>query len=77
MCGVSIDASFHGGSNDTIGRHVRLRQPEVPLFSHGGGHIGPHLCHHMMLYTLTSICGGKGGYKKLPPAHGGGPLEPQ
>jgi hypothetical protein len=49
---------------------------EIPPFSHGGGP-GPHLCHHMTLYTLTSICGGKEGDKKLPFAHGGGPLEPQ
>ncbi len=24
VCGVSMDASFHGGSNETIGGHVRL-----------------------------------------------------
>ncbi len=47
------------------------------LFSHGGGPIGPHLCHHMSVYTLTSIFWGKGCDKKLPSAHGGGPLEPQ
>ena len=28
VCGVSLDASFHGGSNETIGGRVRLRRPE-------------------------------------------------
>ncbi len=37
MCGVPMDATFHGGSNDTIGGRVRLRRPEilhrfVPIF---------------------------------------------
>jgi hypothetical protein len=77
VCGVSMDASFHGGSNGTIDGFVRRRRPEVPPFSHGGGHISPHLCYHMRLYTLTSICGGKGGAKKVRSAHGGGPLRPQ
>jgi hypothetical protein len=31
-----MDASFHGGSNDTIGGRVRPRQPEILLSSHGG-----------------------------------------
>jgi hypothetical protein len=72
-----MDAFFCGGSNDTIGGHVRHRRPEIPPFSHGGGPIGLHLCHHMRLYTLTSIFGGKRCDKKLPSAHGGCPLEPQ
>ena len=29
VCGVSIDASLHGGSNDTIGGRVRHRRPEI------------------------------------------------
>jgi hypothetical protein len=32
VCGVSMDTSFHGGSNETIGGHVRLRQPELLPF---------------------------------------------
>jgi hypothetical protein len=33
MCGVFMDATFHGGSNDTIGGHVRHRRPEIsPIF---------------------------------------------
>jgi hypothetical protein len=36
VCEVSMDASFHGGSNDTIGGRVRPRRPEILLFSHGG-----------------------------------------
>ena len=28
VCGVSIDGSLHGGSNDTIGGRVRHRRPE-------------------------------------------------
>ncbi len=30
--GVSMDASFHGGSNDTIGDLVRHRRPELRCF---------------------------------------------
>jgi hypothetical protein len=29
MSGVPMDATFHGGSNDTIGGRVRLRRPEI------------------------------------------------
>ncbi len=29
MCGVPMDVTFHGGSNDTIGGRVRLRRPEI------------------------------------------------
>ncbi len=29
MCGVPMDATFHGGSNDTIGGRVRFRRPEI------------------------------------------------
>ena len=61
MFGVSTDASFHGGSNDTIGDLVRHRRLELLPFSHGGGPIGPHLRHHIRLYTLTFTFGGKGG----------------
>jgi hypothetical protein len=33
MCGVSLDATFHGGSNDTIGGRGRLRRPEIsPIY---------------------------------------------
>jgi hypothetical protein len=32
VCGVSIDASLHGGSNDTIGSRVRHRRPEILRF---------------------------------------------
>jgi hypothetical protein len=33
MCGVFMDATFHGGSNDTIGSHGRLRRPEIsPIY---------------------------------------------
>jgi hypothetical protein len=32
VCGVSMEASFHGSSNETIGGRVRLRQPEISLF---------------------------------------------
>ncbi len=28
VCGVFMDASFHGGSNETIGSRIRLRRPE-------------------------------------------------
>jgi hypothetical protein len=72
MCGVSMDASFHGCSNDTIGDLVRHRRPELPPFSHGGGPIGPHLRHHIRLYTLTFTFGGKGGDYKVPSSYGGG-----
>ncbi len=57
---VSIDASFHGGSNDTIGELVRHWRPELPPFCHGGGPICPHLHHHIRLYTLTIHFGGRG-----------------
>jgi hypothetical protein len=63
-----MDLSFHGGSNDTIGGHFRHQRPEMLMFSHGGGPVGPHLCHRKSLYTLTSIFGGKGCDKKLPSA---------
>jgi hypothetical protein len=34
MCGVPMDATFHGGSNDTIGGRVRHRRPDIlPIFS--------------------------------------------
>ncbi len=29
--GVPMDATFYGGSNDTIGGRVRLRRPEISL----------------------------------------------
>ncbi len=29
VCGVSMNTSFHGGSNETIGGRVRLRRPEL------------------------------------------------
>ena len=29
MCGVPKDATFHGGSNDTIAGRVWLRRPEI------------------------------------------------
>ncbi len=29
MCGVFLDATFHGGSNDTIGGRGRLQRPEI------------------------------------------------
>jgi hypothetical protein len=29
VCGVSLDASFRSGSNETIDCCVRLRQPEI------------------------------------------------
>ncbi len=61
MFGVFMDASFHGGSNDTIGDLVLHRRPELPPFSHGGGPIGPQLRHHIRLYTLTFTFGRKGG----------------
>ena len=33
MCGVCMDATFHGGSNDIIGGRGRLRRPEVsPIY---------------------------------------------
>ncbi len=50
------------------------RQPFPTLAapsSLGGGPIGPHVCYHMRLYTLTSTCGGKGGNKKLTSSPGG------
>ncbi len=31
ICGVPMEATFHGGSNDTIGSHVRLQRPEISL----------------------------------------------
>jgi hypothetical protein len=35
MCGVFMDATFYGGSNDTIGGHVRHRRPEIsPIVSY-------------------------------------------
>ncbi len=56
---VSMDASFHGDSKDSIGGLVRHRRPDIPPFSHGGGPIGPHLRHHIRLYTLTFTFGGR------------------
>jgi hypothetical protein len=33
MCGVCMDAAFHGGSNDIIGGRGRLRRPEIsPIY---------------------------------------------
>ena len=33
MCGVCMDATFHGGSNDIIGGRGRLRRPEIsPIY---------------------------------------------
>jgi hypothetical protein len=32
VCGVSMNMSFHGGSNETIGDRVRLRRPELLPF---------------------------------------------
>ncbi len=33
MCGVFKDATFHGGSNDSIGSRGRLRRPEIsPIY---------------------------------------------
>jgi hypothetical protein len=33
MCGVFLDATFHGGSNDTIGGRGRLRRPDIlPIY---------------------------------------------
>jgi hypothetical protein len=29
MCGVFMNATFHGGSSDTISDRVRRRQPEI------------------------------------------------
>jgi hypothetical protein len=55
-----VYASFYGGSNDTIGDLDRQWQPVIPLFSHGGSPIVPHLPHHIRLYTLTFTFGGKG-----------------
>jgi hypothetical protein len=46
VCGVSMDASFHGGSNGTISRGVRLRQPEITPFWWPQGPQGP----------LISVC---------------------
>jgi hypothetical protein len=35
MCGVFMDATFHGGSNETIGGRVRRRRPEIsPIISY-------------------------------------------
>ncbi len=31
ICGVLLDATFHGVSSDTIGGHVRLQRPEISL----------------------------------------------
>ncbi len=31
ICGVPMDATFHGGSNDTMGGRVRLPRPEISL----------------------------------------------
>jgi hypothetical protein len=69
-----MDASFQAGSNDTIGGHVRHWRPDISPPFHGGGHIGPHLRHHIRLFTLTPTCVGKGGDLNLPSSHGGGPL---
>jgi hypothetical protein len=71
-----MDASFQAGSNDTIG-HVRHRPPDISPPFHGGGPIGPHLRHHMRLFTLTPTCWGKVGDENLPSTHGCGPLLPQ
>jgi hypothetical protein len=60
VCGVSLDAYCHGGFNEIIGGHVRHQRPEISPPSHGGGPISPHLRHHMRLFTLTPICGGRG-----------------
>jgi hypothetical protein len=42
VCGVSMDAPLHKGSNGTIGSRVRPRRPEISSSSYGGGPIGPH-----------------------------------
>ncbi len=34
VCRMSMDASFHGGSNDTIGGCAQLRLPDISRFSH-------------------------------------------
>jgi hypothetical protein len=31
VCGVSMNTSFHGGSNETIGGRVRFWRPQGPL----------------------------------------------
>ncbi len=70
-----MDASFQAGSNDTIGGHVRHRRPDISPLFHGGGPIGPHLRHHMRLFSDTDpTCGDKGDDGNLPSSHGGGPL---
>ena len=34
MCGMFMDATFHGGSNDTIGGRGRLRRPQIsPIYT--------------------------------------------
>jgi hypothetical protein len=33
MCGVFMDATFHGGSSDAIGSRVRRQRPEIANFS--------------------------------------------
>jgi hypothetical protein len=32
VCGVSMDAFFHGGLNETVGGRVRFRRPEILPF---------------------------------------------
>ncbi len=66
---MSMDGSFSGDL-------VRHRRSEIPPFSYGSGPIGPHLNHHIRLYTLTFTFGGKGGDEKLPSSYGGDLLDP-
>jgi hypothetical protein len=40
---VSIDASFHGGSNDTIGGRVQPRRPEIL----------PSYCQHCLFAVVV------------------------
>ena len=69
---MSMDASYHGGSNDTIVGQSGVGGLRYRRFSRRRPYRPAHETVH-----LTSIFGGKGGDKKLPSAQGSGPLKLQ
>jgi hypothetical protein len=61
MCGVPVDATFHGGSNDTIGGHVQLRWLEISpicLFNFLLSLAAPHLHGLLVLVTGNKFIAG-------------------
>jgi hypothetical protein len=61
MCGVFLDATFHGGSNDTIGGRGRLRRPEIsPIYPFNFllSLAAPHLHGVLVLVTDNKVIAG-------------------